>query len=142
RLREDHIKDKKCPVCGTVDKFGESRQFNMMFKTTVGPVEDENSLSYLRPETAQGIFTNYKNILDSFYPDLPFGIAQVGKAFRNEISPRDFIFRVRELEIMEFEFFIKPEDWEKYFEKWRNDQHGWFKHIGLDENKIKEVKVP
>lgn len=93
RLRHDHIKGDKCPVCGTKGKFSEPRQFNMMFKTNVGPVDDETSVSYLRPETAQGIFTNYKNVLDSFYPDLPFGIAQVGKAFRNEISPRDFIFR-------------------------------------------------
>jgi glycyl-tRNA synthetase len=88
------------------------------------------------------MFTNYKNILDSFYPDLPFGIAQVGKAFRNEISPRDFLFRVREFEIMEFEYFLPEEMWEEKFEKWRKDMHAWFKHIGLPEDKIKEIEVP
>jgi len=103
---------------------------------------DKNSKTYLRPETAQGMFTNYKNILDTFYPDLPFGLAQVGRAFRNEISPRDFIFRVREFEIMEFEYFIREEDWQKYFEKWRKDIHDWFKKLGLDEDKIKEIDVP
>ena len=106
------------------------------------PLEDEKSVSYLRPETAQGMFTNYKNVLDSFYPDLPFGLAQVGRAFRNEISPRDFIFRVREFEIMEFEYFIKPDKWENNFEKWRKDIHGWFKKLGLDEDKIREIEVP
>ena len=142
RLRADHIKDDKCPVCGKEKSFGEPRQFNMMFKTQVGPTEDENSISYLRPETAQGMFTNYKNILDSFYPDLPFGIAQVGKAFRNEISPRDFLFRVREFEIMEFEYFIPESIWEEKFEKWRKDMHAWFNHLGLPADKIKEIEVP
>jgi glycyl-tRNA synthetase len=103
---------------------------------------DNKAASYLRPETAQGMFTNYKNILDSFYPDLPFGIAQVGKAFRNEISPRDFLFRTREFEIMEFEYFIKESDWEAKFEKWRKDMRSWFKHLGLAEDKIKEEEVP
>ena len=142
RLRADHIKAGKCPNCGKEHAFGEPRQFNMMFKTTVGPVEDENSISYLRPETAQGMFTNYKNIVDSFYPDLPFGIAQVGRAFRNEISPRDFLFRTREFEIMEFEFFVHPDQWEAKFEKWRKDMHAWFNHLGLPEDKIKEIEVP
>src|SRR5579864_6356182 len=103
RLRADHIKDNKCPVCGKENDFSEPRQFNMMFKTNVGPVADDNSLTYLRPETAQGIFTNYRNVIDTFYPDVPFGIAQQGKAFRNEISPRDFVFRAREFEQMEIE---------------------------------------
>jgi len=142
RFREDKIDIKKCPSCGKENTFGESRQFNLMFKTQVGPLDDEKSVAYLRPETAQGMFTNYKNILDSIYPDLPFGIAQVGKAFRNEISPRDFIFRTREFEIMEFEYFVKEGDWEKSFEKWRTDTHGWFKKLGLDADKIKEVEVP
>jgi len=114
----------------------------MMFKTNVGPTEDENSTSYLRPETAQGIFTNYKNVLDSFYPDLPFGIAQVGKAFRNEISPRDFVFRAREFEQMEIEYFVDPKDWEKQFEKWRKDVHAFLKRLGIDESKVHELKVP
>jgi glycyl-tRNA synthetase len=142
RFREDKIDKDKCPNCGKENTFGEARPFNMMFKTNAGPIEDDNSTVYLRPETAQGMFTNYKNILDSFYPDLPFGIAQVGKAFRNEISPRDFIFRTREFEIMEFEYFLHPDMWEDKFEKWRKDMHAWFKHLGLAEDKIKELEVP
>jgi glycyl-tRNA synthetase len=142
RFREDKIDTSKCPSCGKEGTFGPARQFNLMFKTTVGPLDDENSISYLRPELAQGMFTNYKNILDSFYPDLPFGIAQVGRTFRNEISPRDFVFRSREFELMEFEFFITPDSWEKYFEKWRKDYHVWFEKLGLDASRIKEVEVP
>jgi glycyl-tRNA synthetase len=142
RFRQDKVDASKCPVCGKENTFGEARQFNLMFKTSVGPLADDSSVSYLRPETAQGMFTNYKNVLDSFYPDLPFGLAQVGKAFRNEISPRDFLFRTREFEIMEFEFFVREADWEKYFEKWRGDMHGWFKRLGLSEDKIKELEVP
>lgn len=141
RLRADHIEKNKCPVCGTVGKFSEPRQFNMMFKTNVGPVEDENSISYLRPETAQGIFTNYKNIVDSFYPDLPFGIAQIGKAFRNEISPRDFVFRSREFGQMEIEYFINPDEWEKKFEEWVKDIHGFLDKLGLPTDKIHELEV-
>src|SRR3989304_6228982 len=114
RFRKDDIDLNKCPNCGKENSFGKSRQFNLMFKTNIGPVEDEAHASYLRPETAQGIFTNFKNVVDSFQPDMPFGIAQVGKAFRNEISPRDFIFRDREMEMMEIEYFIHPkDDWQK-----------------------------
>jgi glycyl-tRNA synthetase len=142
RLREDHIENNKCPVCGK-DKFSEPRQFNMMFKTNVGPVEDDNSISYLRPETAQGIFTNYKNVIDSFYPDLPFGIAQQGKAFRNEISPRDFVFRSREFEQMEVEYFIHPDQWEKMFEGWRAGISKFLQEeLGLPADKIHELEVP
>ncbi len=141
-LTEEDLKSAKCPVCGKTGTLGEARQFNLMFKTTVGPIEDEKNIAYLRPETAQGMFTNYKNILDTFYPDLPFGVAQVGKAFRNEISPRDFLFRVREFEIMEFEYFLPENLWEAKFEKWRKDMHSWFKHLGLPEDKIKEIEVP
>ncbi len=146
-----------------------SRTFNMMFKTFVGPAQgtevtidapmDDNlrtenlegrkaftyepgSVSYLRPETAQGIFTNYKNVLDSFYPNLPFGLAQQGKAFRNEIAPRDFIFRSREFEQMEIEYFIDPADWEAQFEKWRQAGHDWCKALGLPEESIHELEVP
>jgi glycyl-tRNA synthetase len=142
RLRQDHVKDNKCPVCGTADKFSEPRQFNMMFKTNIGPVADESSISYLRPETAQGIFTNYKNILDSFYPGLPFGIAQQGKAFRNEISPRDFVFRSREFEQMEIEYFIHPDKWQEAFEKWIIDIEAFLKELGLPANKINKLEVP
>ena len=109
RFRADKIDTSRCPTCGKEGTFGEPRQFNMMFKTNVGPVESDDSVAYLRPETAQGMFTNYKNIIDTFYPDLPFGVAQIGRNFRNEISPRDFIFRAREFEIMEFEYFVNPE---------------------------------
>lgn len=142
RLRQDHVEDDKCPVCGASGKFSEPRLFNMMFRTNVGPVEDEGSVSYLRPETAQGIFTNYKNILDSFYPDLPFGIAQQGKAFRNEISPRDFVFRSREFEQMEIEYFIDPENWEKEFEKWVKNVYEFLDAIGIPKVKVHELEVP
>jgi glycyl-tRNA synthetase len=143
RFRADHINDdNKCPVCGKENVFGEAREFNMMFKTNVGPVEDDNSTSYLRPETAQGIFTNFKNVVDSFYPDIPFGIAQIGKAFRNEISPRDFVFRSREFEQMEIEYFINEKDWEKEFEKWQKDIKKFLKDLGLPESKVHELEVP
>ena len=141
QFRADQVKDK-CPNCGKEHTFGQAKQFNMMLKTEIGAVEGEGQTAYLRPETAQGMFTNFKNIIDSYQPDLPFGLAQVGKSFRNEISPRDFLFRTREFEIMEFEFFIQESDWEKYFEKWRGDMHGWFKHIGLPAEKIHEVEMP
>jgi glycyl-tRNA synthetase len=142
RLRQDHIKENKCPVCGKENEFSEPRQFNMMFKTNIGSVEDENSLSYLRPETAQGMFTNYKNVVDSFYPDLPFGLAQIGKAFRNEISPRDFIFRSREFEQMEIEYFVNPSNWEEAFENWRSDIHKFLENLGLPKEKLHELEVP
>jgi glycyl-tRNA synthetase len=122
--------------------FGEPKQFNMMFKTNVGPVDDEVSISYLRPETAQGIFTNYKNVVDSFYPDLPFGIAQQGKAFRNEISPRDFIFRSREFEQMEIEYFVHPDKWEEAFEMWVKLIHEWCSSLGLPAESVHELEVP
>ena len=142
RFRADKIDVSKCPSCGKANTFGEPKKFNMMFRTNIGPIDDEGSVAYLRPETAQGIFTNYKNIVDSVYPDMPFGIAQIGKAFRNEISPRDFIFRVRELEQMEIEYFVSPEDWEQNFEKWRIVVHKWFEALGLDKKKIHELEVP
>jgi glycyl-tRNA synthetase len=122
--------------------LSEVRTFNMMFKTNVGPVDDESSISYLRPETAQGIFTNYKNVLDSFYPDLPFGLAQQGKAFRNEISPRDFIFRSREFEQMEIEYFIDPANWEAEFDKWVGLVHAWTDALGLPAENVHELEVP
>jgi len=142
RFRADQIDTSKCPSCGEKDCFGEARQFNMMFKTNVGPVEDENSISYLRPETAQGIFTNFKNVVDTLYPDLPFGIAQQGKAFRNEISPRDFVFRSREFEQMEIEYFVHPDKWEEAFEAWCKAVHEWCEVIGLPKDSIHELEVP
>ncbi|OGL21529.1 glycine--tRNA ligase [Candidatus Saccharibacteria bacterium RIFCSPHIGHO2_01_FULL_45_15] len=121
--------------------LSEVRTFNMMFTTTVGPVADEKSVSYLRPETAQGIFTNYKNVVDTFYPDLPFGLAQQGKAFRNEISPRDFIFRSREFEQMEIEYFVNPANWEESFEALLKDIHAYLAALGLPVDKIHELEV-
>lgn len=143
RHRADKLDDpEQCPTCGQKGTFGEAKQFNMMFKTNVGPVDDESSISYLRPETAQGIFTNYKNVVDSFYPDLPFGIAQQGKAFRNEISPRDFIFRSREFEQMEIEYFVNPAEWEAEFEKWVQLVHDWCDALGLPKDSVHELEVP
>ena len=141
RFRADKIDKKTCPNCGAKDSFGEERQFNMMFRTQVGPIDDDNALAYLRPETAQGIFTNYKNVVDTIYPDLPFGLAQVGKAFRNEISPRDFIFRMREFEQMEIEYFVDPENWEAEFEEWIKKIHNWLDLLGLNKNKVHELEV-
>ncbi len=123
------------------NELGKIRQFNMMFKTEIGSVNSEESITYLRPETAGGIFVNFKNVLDSMHPKIPFGIAQIGKAFRNEIAPRDFIFRAREFEQMEIEYFIHPENWKGEFEKWRLDLHDWMNMIGLDKEKVHELEV-
>ncbi|HBM45865.1 MAG: Glycine-tRNA ligase [Parcubacteria group bacterium GW2011_GWF2_38_76] len=139
RFRADHVEGDKCPECG--GKIGDARQFNMMFKTNVGPVEDSSSVTYLRPETAGGIFMNFKNVLDSFHPKLPFGIAQIGKAFRNEITPKDFIFRVREFEQMEIEYFIRPEGWEGVFEEWRKSLVDFIDEMGIDSSKVSELNV-
>ncbi len=134
--------DVKCPNCGKKN-WGEIRKFNMMFQTHVGPVDDDTSIAYLRPETAQGIFTNFKNVVDTIYPDMPFGIAQQGKAFRNEISPRDFILRDRECSQMEIEYFVKPEDWERAFEELRVGQHDFLENvIGLSADSLHELDVP
>ncbi|HEY0965421.1 MAG TPA: glycine--tRNA ligase [Candidatus Saccharimonadales bacterium] len=122
--------------------LSESRTFNMMFTTHVGPVADEKSVSYLRPETAQGIFTNFKNVVDAFYPDLPFGIAQQGKAFRNEISPRDFVFRSREFEQMEIEYFVNPDNWQESFESLLASTHEFLALLGLPKEGIHELEVP
>ena len=139
----------KCPVCGK-ENWGPIRKFNMMFATHVGAVLPDDSseitkksLAYLRPETAQGIFVNYKNVIDTFYPSIPFGLAQQGKAFRNEISPRDFILRDRECSQMEIEYFVKPDEWETNFEMLRGLQHEFLENvIGLDASCIHELEVP
>ena len=122
--------------------LSKSRTFNMMFKTNVGATESEDSVAYLRPETAQGIFTNFKNVVDSFYPDLPFGIAQQGKAFRNEIAPRDFVFRSREFEQMEIEYFVNPEKWQEAFDELLKSTHEFLEALGLDPRNIHELDVP
>ncbi|OGZ97845.1 MAG: glycine--tRNA ligase [Candidatus Sungbacteria bacterium RIFCSPLOWO2_12_FULL_41_11] len=140
RFRADKIDvSKGCPECGIKD-FTPPRSFNMMFKTFVGPVEDTASETYLRPETAQGMFINFKNVIDSMHPKLPFGIAQIGKAFRNEITPGNFIFRTREFEQMEIEYFVKASDWKKYFEEWLKEMHNWAESIGI--SKIYDREVP
>ena len=161
RYRTDHIlKDNGADVEGlTMEQMDEviaergikspdgnplskSRTFNMMFKTSVGATESEDSVAYLRPETAQGIFTNFKNVVDSFYPDLPFGIAQQGKAFRNEIAPRDFVFRSREFEQMEIEYFVNPENWQEAFDELLKSTHEFLEALGLDPKNIHELDVP
>ncbi len=144
RFRADQIDTSQCPNCGKQNTFSKPRQFNMMLKTNIGVVEDKSNVAYLRPETAQGIFTNFKNVVDSFQPNLPFGIAQVGKAFRNEISPRDFIFRDREMEMMEIEYFIDPKknDWRKLFDYWLGQQKEYLEHIGVDTTKIHQFEHP
>jgi glycyl-tRNA synthetase len=140
RFREDQLSIKgKCDDCGA--SVGEAKKFNMMFQTQIGAVEDSSATVYLRPETAQGMFVNFKNIVDSFHPKLPFGLAQIGKAFRNEITPRDFIFRVREFEQMEIEYFINEIDWEKYFEYWKAEMLEWMESMGIDINKVHELEV-
>ena len=140
RWRLDQITDSSCPSCGSTD-LTEPRPFNLMFKTAVGPVDDGNNFAYLRPETAQQIFTNFKNVVDSTSRSLPFGIAQIGKAFRNEITPRNFIFRVREFEQMELEFFVLPgtdDDWHK---KWVDSRLSWWIDQGIKSNKIKLLNI-
>lgn len=123
------------------NKVGPVRQFNMMLQTKLGAVEDSSATSYLRPETAQGIFVNFKNVVDSMNPKMPFGIAQIGKAFRNEITPRDFIFRLRELEQMEIEYFVKPSEWKENFEYWKDEIMEWMESVGLDMNKVHPVEI-
>lgn len=140
RFRADTLRESGvCDECGAA--VGEPKAFNMMFKTQIGSVENTSETIYLRPETAQGMFVNFKNIVDSFHPKLPFGIAQIGKAFRNEITPRDFIFRVREFEQMEIEYFLKPDNWENYFEYWRAEMVEWMEEIGLDMTKVHEKEI-
>jgi glycyl-tRNA synthetase len=140
RWRADHIKGK-CPNCGSSD-LTEPRPFNMMFKTQVGPVADPESFAYLRPETAQGIFANFANVLATTSRKLPFGIAQVGKAFRNEINPRNFLFRVREFDQMEIEFFVMPGTDEEWHDRWLEDRLSWWESIGVPRGRIKVYDVP
>src|SRR3989441_12521566 len=139
RLRADQLVEKKgvkqCPVCGGKD-LTEPRSFNLMFKTYVGATEDESSITYLRPETAQAIFVQFKNILDVSRKKLPFGIAQIGKAFRNEINPRNFTFRSREFEQMELEFFIKPGTDAEWHKRWVEERLKWYESIGLPASKL------
>ena len=141
RWREDLIVDGKCPGCGSHD-LTSPRPFNLMFKTPVGPVENEESFAYLRPETAQHIFTSFKNVQDSTSRQIPFGIAQIGKAFRNEINPRNFIFRLREFEQMELEYFVKPGEDEAALDYWCAERLGWWEKQGVNPSSLEIYNVP
>jgi glycyl-tRNA synthetase len=141
RWRADQLPGGKCLSCGSSD-LTEPRPFNLMFKTSIGPVETEDSFAYLRPETAQQIFTNFKNVVDSSSKSLPFGIAQIGKAFRNEITPRNFIFRVREFEQMELEYFVKPGSDEAIHDEWVEKRLYWWEKQGVARSQIELYEVP
>ena len=141
RWRADHLEESKCPSCGSKD-LTEPRPFNLMFKTNVGPIDDGTSFAYLRPETAQQTFTNFKNVLDSTSRSLPFGIAQMGKAFRNEVTPRNFIFRVREMELMELEFFVEPGTDEEWHQFWIKNRLEWWSKQGVPEKRLDLYDVP
>lgn len=141
RWRADHLKEGKCPSCQS-DNLTDPRPFNLMFKTSVGPIDDGNSFAYLRPETAQQIFVNFKNVLDSTPHHLPFGIAQIGKAFRNEITPRNFIFRVREFEQMELEFFVEEGTDEHWLKLWTDLRLQWWLEQGVNKENIEILNVP
>jgi glycyl-tRNA synthetase len=136
RFRADHLENGVCPNCGQRE-FTEPRQFNLMFKTFLGPVEDESSVAYLRPETAQGMFVDFPTIQTTSRKKIPFGIAQIGKSFRNEITPGNFIFRTREFEQMEMEFFVRPGSDDEWFEYWKAERMQWFVDIGISKDKLR-----
>ena len=138
RFRADHLSNQhknKCPECG--GELMEPRKFNLLVETHLGPVKDESSLTYLRGETTQGIYVNYRNVKTSMAADFPFGIGQIGKAFRNEITPGHFIYRMREFEQMEQQYFAKPEDAEKYFDFWKKERMRWYLDLGIRKEKLR-----
>jgi glycyl-tRNA synthetase len=138
RFRLDKLDDPNtCPNCGAKESFTEARQFNLMFKTFAGPVEEDAAVCYLRPETAQGMFLNFKNVLDTTRKKPPFGIAQVGKSFRNEITPGNFVFRTREFEQMEMEYFVPPADAPRWYEYWCQERYRWYIDLGIPESKLR-----
>ena len=141
RFREDHLEERVCPSCGSTD-LTEARPFNLMFRTNMGPIDDGASFAYLRPETAQQIFTNFKNVVDSTSRTVPFGIAQMGKAFRNEITLKSFIFRVREFEQMELEYFVKPGEDEKNHKDWVENRLEWWTEQGVSKDSLELYDVP
>lgn len=141
RYRSDQFDGNKCPNCESKE-FTEPRMFNILMKTFLGAVEGEKATAYLRGETAQSMFTNFKNILDTTRKRLPFGIAQIGKAFRNEITPGNYIFRTREFEQMEIEYFVREQEWKAAFETWRKEMLQWLRDIGVDMKKVHEREVP
>lgn len=140
RYRADEI-NISCPNCGKKD-WSTAKQFNLMFKTFLGPTEEKADEAYFRPEIAQAMFVNFKNILNTTRTRLPFGIASQGKAFRNEITPGNFIFRTREFDLMEFEYFVRENEWKKYFEYWQNEMRKWIKELGVNINHIHEIEIP
>lgn len=140
RFRADHITGTSCPDCGGA--LSAPREFNLMFKTQIGPVSESGTTVYLRPETAQAMFVNFKNVMQSVRPRLPFGLAQIGKAFRNEITPGNYIFRTLEFEQMEIEYFVEPETWEVTFEQWKQWMLDWAKTNGINLAKLHEFEVP
>jgi glycyl-tRNA synthetase len=143
RFRADDLDGHACPECGAVDSMTDAREFNLMFKTHVGPVEDRASVTYLRPETAQGIFVNFDNVLTTSRKRLPFGIAQQGKSFRNEITPGNFIFRTREFEQMEMEFFVHPDEADAWYQRWIETREQWYLDLGMrPENLRRDVHPP
>lgn len=141
RWRADHLEASICPSCGSND-ITKPRPFNLMFKTNIGSIVNDESFAYLRPETAQQTFTNFKNVLDSTSRTLPFGIAQIGKAFRNEVNPRNFIFRVREFELMELEYFVEPKTADKWQDVWVQARFQWWLDQGISEDNLELLSVP
>src|SRR3954453_16421795 len=138
RFREDTLDDPHtCPNCGATDSFTEARAFNLMFKTEAGPVEGAEATVYLRPETAQGMFVNFSNVLQTSRKKPPFGIAQVGKSFRNEITPGNFVFRTREFEQMEMEFFVPPAEAGEWYEYWKNERFQWYLDLGMPAEQLR-----
>ncbi len=131
-----------CPSCGNKGTFTDARKFNLMFKTFVGPVEDSSAVVYLRPETAQGIFVNFQNVMTASRQKLPFGIAQIGKAFRNEINTKNFLFRTREFEQMEMQFFVKPGSDDEWFEYWREERMKWYINLGMKKEQLRWHQHP
>jgi glycyl-tRNA synthetase len=131
------LEELNCPQCGNKNTFTEARKFNLMFKTFVGPVEDSGSVVFLRPETAQGIFVNFLNVQNASRQKLPFGIAQIGKAFRNEINTKNFLFRTREFEQMEMQFFVKPSEDTKWYSYWKEKRIEWYKSMGITPSKLR-----
>ena len=138
RHRQDKLEDPNvCPSCNSVGSFTEAREFNLMFKTQAGPVVDTSAEVYLRPETAQGMFMNFANVLNTSRKKPPFGIAQIGKSFRNEITPGNFVFRTREFEQMEMEFFVPPNEAPEWYEYWCKERHNWYLDLGIPEDKLR-----
>ncbi|MCB0326402.1 MAG: glycine--tRNA ligase [Bdellovibrionales bacterium] len=136
RFRQDHLQSDTCPNCGAKD-FTEARNFNLMFKTFMGPVENQGNEIFLRPETAQGIYVNYQNVLQSYRQKVPFGIAQIGKAFRNEITPGNFIFRTREFEQMEMQYFIHPSQDDESITRWKEIRFAWYEKLGISKENLR-----